>query len=93
MRALALALLLFLAACGGGPERTVTMDGRDTGGVIVERINLWDDLRTRARVTGRASHGERVTLVQQSGAGCEVRTADGAQGWVTCAHFIREYKP
>ena len=68
--------------------RTVTMDG---GGEVAS-INLWDNYQTRGAVTGRAASGERVKLLQQSGAGCRVETSTGARGWVTCANFIREFK-
>lgn len=68
--------------------RTVTMDG----GGEVSTINLWDDYQTRGRVTGKAQSGDRVTLLQQSGAGCEVETNAGQRGWVTCSNFIKELK-
>lgn len=94
MRLLLLAALL-LSACGATTPslRVVTMDGLDAAsGTTLPTINLWDNYQTRAHITGRAHHGETATLLRQDGAGCEVRTASGAQGWVTCANFVREFK-
>lgn len=69
------------------------MDGRDAAsGATVTSINLWDNYQTRSKVTGRARHGEQVTLLEQRGDGCEVQTAAGQRGWVTCANFIKEFK-
>jgi hypothetical protein len=68
--------------------RMVTMDG----GGEVSSINLWDNHQTRGRVTGRAASGERVQLLQERGAGCQVETSAGQRGWVTCRNFIREFR-
>lgn len=82
---------LALAGCGTTP-RQVIMDGRDATGAKVDPINLFASYQPRGRVVGQARHGEAVDLIRQSGDGCEVRTTAGAQGWVTCSNFIREFK-
>lgn len=92
MRRLPIVLLLaLLVACGQAP-RQVTIDARDTDGSVIDPVNLWDSYPSRSHVTGQAHHGDSVGLIQQSGAGCQVRTAAGTQGWVTCANFIKEFK-
>ena len=87
-------VLLLFVACGttSQPLRQVTIDARDTDGSIVDPVNLWDNYQTRQHVVGHVRHGDTVGLAQQSGDGCEVRTATGTQGWVTCANFIKEFK-
>lgn len=86
-------LLLVFVACGTTPAlRQVTMDGQDETGGVIDPINLWSSYQPRGRVTGQARHGETVGLVQQAGDGCEVRTAAGVEGWVTCSNFIKEFK-
>ena len=93
LRLLLIAAVVLILAFGAlrlfrPAPRMVTMD---SGGEVAT-INLWDDYQTRGRVTGRARPGETAQLVRQSGAGCLVRTNAGAQGWVTCASFIREFR-
>lgn len=92
MRRLGIALLLAALIACGQTGRTVTIDGQDSTGATVSPINLWNNYQTRSRVVGQVNHGDVVTLLQQSGAGCEVRTAAGTTGWLTCANFIREFK-
>lgn len=92
MRRFGIALLLVALIACGQSGRSVTIDGRDGTGAVVSPINLWDSYSARTRVVGQVSHGAVVTLLQQDGNGCRIRTASGVTGWLTCANFIREFK-
>ena len=71
----------------------VTIDGRDTStGDVIDPINLWDNWPTRSRVTGTTHDGEQGALLKKNGGGCLIRMQSGAQGWVTCSNFIKEFK-
>jgi hypothetical protein len=93
-----------LSACGGAADPAaaptesnstivVTIDGRDAStGDTIDPINLWDNWPTRSRVTGTTHDGEQGALLKKNGGGCLIRMQSGAQGWVTCSNFIKEFK-
>lgn len=69
---------------------TLTIDGYDAASkTIIQRINLWNNYETRARVVGQVSHGEKVTLIKRVGDGVFVETKAGLKGWLTY-WFIKE---
>lgn len=70
---------------------TLTIDGYDADSKsIIQRINLWDNYETRARIVGQVSHGEEVVLIKRVGDGVYVETRSGLKGWLTY-WFIKEY--
>lgn len=89
--AIILLLVICLVACGTPPQ-TVTMDGYDAAsGTTVNPINIWASYEPRGARVGQVQHGERVTLLQRSGSGAQIQTAQGVRGWVGVA-FIKELK-
>lgn len=71
--------------------RTVTMNGDDGTGAVIDPINVWDDYQTRGRVVAALHPGDRVQLVRDDGAGVLIRASDGTEGWVSRG-FIVELK-
>jgi hypothetical protein len=96
LRLLAIATVILILAFGSlrlyqsrlPAPRRVSMDGGDVLGVIY----LWNDYQNRKTPTGTVRSGEAVSLLQQSGAGCQVETNAGDRGWVLCADVIKEFK-
>lgn len=81
LRLLWIAALSLLVSCGGVPEyKTV-----DTSALDRAPANLWASYQPRGRAVGSVRDGERVSLLQRSGDGCEVETAQHLRGWLNCA--------
>ncbi len=84
-------VLFLLTACGRVvPVQTATIDGYDAAsGTTIDPINLWKDYADRSKgVTGTVRHGERVSVIRQTGSGVLVETSAGVRGWLNAA-FVR----
>ncbi len=49
---------------------------------LMKKVNVWKKYQTR-EFTGKANHGEKVTIIKKSGNGRKIRTSSGLEGWVT----------
>jgi len=88
---LLLILAVLLVGCGGATGQPVTIDGRDSSGIVIDPINVWDNYQTRSTVVARVHHGDAVTMLGRSGDGVQIQTSAGVRGWLTYT-FIKELK-
>lgn len=67
------------------------MNGYDSAtGSIINPINVFKDYENRnLGISGKASHGEKVTILETSGNGVKIKTASGITGWVS-NWFVKE---
>lgn len=62
-----------------------TINGYDPATkTIINPINVFKDYENRnLGISGKAKHGEKVTILEKSGTGVKVRTNSGVTGWVS----------
>jgi hypothetical protein len=68
-------------AIGPYTVRRADRHDRRPGGMD-ERVNVWRNRLTRGAVMARLRPGDRVVLLQHTGYGARIETADGTRGWV-----------
>lgn len=69
-----------------------TINGYDSAtGSIIDPINVFKDYENRnLGISGKARHGEKVTILEKSGSGVRIKTGSGVVGWVS-NWFVKEY--
>lgn len=62
-----------------------TMNGYDSASkTIINPINVFKDYENRnLGISGKANHGEKVTILETSDNGVKIKTASGVVGWVS----------
>lgn len=68
-----------------------TINGYDSAtGSIIDPINVFKDYENRdLGISGKAKHGEKVTILEKSGNGVRIKTGSDITGWVSSL-FVKE---
>lgn len=68
-----------------------TINGYDkASNSIIDPINVFKDYKNRSLgISGKTSHGERVTISDRAGNGLKIHTDSGVSGWVS-KDFVKE---
>ncbi len=71
--------------------RSGTINGYDSAtGSIIDPINVFNDYENRnLGISGKAKHGEKVTILEKSGNGVRIKTGSGVTGWIS-SWFVKE---
>ena len=71
--------------------RSGTITGYDSAtGSIIDPINVFKDYEDRnLGISGKARHGEKVTILEKSGNGVRIKTGSDVTGWVS-SWFVKE---
>ncbi len=71
--------------------RPGTINGYDSAtGSIIDPINVFKDYENRdLGISGKAKHGEKVTILEKSGNGVRIKTSSDVTGWVS-SWFVKE---
>lgn len=75
-----LAALLLLAGCRGGPPRAPGIGEAYVGPAV---LNVRGDIPMESKTAATVKHGERLEILQRRRKFLKVRTAGGAEGWVS----------
>jgi len=68
-----------------------TINGYDSAtGSIIDPINVFKNYENRnLGISGKAKHGEKVTILEKSGNGVRIKTGSDVTGWVS-SWFVKE---
>ena len=80
-----LAALVLLAGCRSGPPKEPAIAEAYVGPAV---LNVRSDIPTESKVVATVKHGDRVEILQRRRIFLKVRTAGGAQGWVSESQLL-----